>query len=229
MKKYGLLLAVLLGCHLLWAQGDSTAMRERHNEISFDATSFIVQFFPFDPNNPLRYEPAYFVGYRRYFKPGNIRAAIGGRYFADASESPFDDDPTIYRRDIKEVSARVGWEFKTDLGKRWQAFYGLDWRPQWTRDYNDASFWNGGYGNGHDTRVFVNGFAGLLGIRFRLNARISLMTEMSATLQRQHTQSRTFKIPVAPQYPPLPDEEVDQTTTRTFFSAPLSLYFAFTF
>jgi hypothetical protein len=100
-----------------------------HNEFGIDATAFIRQFFNPDQQNISTYEPVYYLTYRRHFKCGNIRAAIGGSFQSQEIPSAFADDKNEYEQHLHTINFRIGWEFYNNLSKRWQVYYGLDFRP----------------------------------------------------------------------------------------------------
>lgn len=83
MKKT--IFSILLAAWTISATAqDSTAIKapqkNYHNEFGLDATGFFRQFLSFNDQqftSAYLYSPTYYVTYRRYFKGGNIRFAIG--------------------------------------------------------------------------------------------------------------------------------------------------------
>ncbi len=230
MKRIHLLATL---CTALFANAqDSSQVKVYKNELGLDATGMLRQFLHFNGSQfPEYYNPVYFISYRRHFGKCNLRAAIGGLYYFEPFESPFTNDPNEYERGSQQFDLRVGFEWTSELSKRWQTFYGLDYKQGFYKDHNDAPFWNGGYANGRDTKIIGYGIAPLLGFRFRLTERISLITEASLTLKLETIESRRYFLSVDPQsFPPQP-EVIDPKITRinTSFEQPLSIFFTFDF
>jgi hypothetical protein len=206
---------------------DSVQPRRYWNELGIDATAFVKRFLNFG-TDPFYLDFPYYVTYRRHFRFGNIRFAIGGTFRDYDISAPFDGDTNSYHANASEVNARIGWEFFTDLDRRWQAFYGVDFRPTFVHDKNDAPYWNGGYANGREVKYRNLGIAALLGIRYRLTRRVSLSTETHVSLNFSKEDVRRYYIPVTSQYPPQADEIVPtEKRTLTYFMPPISLFFTF--
>lgn len=198
------------------------------NEFGIDATSFFLRFLKIDINTPTVYLPTYYLTYRRKFENGNLRFGIGG-YYANADVPPvFNDDHNSYKFESKILSTRIGWEFKNELSKKWQVFYGCDFRPSFQHTIEDAIFWNGGYAYGAEYKIENYALAPLVGFRFRLNERLSLSTETSLAINFQEEKFRNYYTPVTSDYEPKADE-VQPTVQRVFtsFSQPIILYITF--
>ncbi|MBA3898881.1 MAG: hypothetical protein H0X62_01515 [Bacteroidetes bacterium] len=226
MKK--LFLALLLIPVLsVFAQETTPVEKIRNNEFGIDATSFFRQYLNFGQQQQA-YVPNYYLTYRRYFGPGNIRVALGGNITNYQIPTNFPADENDYRAASYDFDARLGWEFTTELGRRWQVFYGLDARAGLLYSKNDAHYWNGGYANGIETRVETYGIAPVLGFRFKLNDRLSLLTETTYALNWQQRDDRRYFTPVMNQ-PPLPDfEHPRRSIFFTSFQVPVLLFFTFT-
>ncbi len=228
MKKTLLTAATALSFFASTAQETKDPFKPHNNEFGVDATGFIRQFFNFDVGGGSNYGPNYYITYRRHFGPGNLRFAIGGDYAAMDIPAGFPDDMNVYRSQSMSLDFRIGWEFKTELSKRWQVFYGLDFRPSFISGKDDASFFNGGYANGFETSSQNYGFAPLLGFRFRLTNRISLLTETSFAFNIQKISQRQYFTPVTSDYPALPDiKKENQKRVYTSYAQPLSVFITF--
>ncbi|TVR37306.1 MAG: hypothetical protein EA392_13115 [Cryomorphaceae bacterium] len=204
--------------------------KEYKNEFGLDATGFIrsVLNINFDPTFQMPYTPTYFLSYRRKFKPGNIRFAIGGAYGREDVLSMLSNDTSTFQRNFSAIDVRLGWEFTTELSKRWQAYYGLDLRATFTHNYNELIFSSGGYANGRESRNEILGLAPLLGFRFRITDRISLLAEGSFSLNWAKTDRRDFFTPLSESSPELPDTQLPTArSTYTLFAQPLSIFFVF--
>lgn len=225
-----LILTIILATTVLTTFGqDSTKTKVYHNEFGIDATAFLKQFLNFNSGQyPDYYNATYYLTYRRHFKYGNIRFGIGGGFSDYDIPAAFDGDVNKYHYNSYSLNSRIGWEFFNELSKRWQVFYGLDFRPSLSYTKNDAPYWNGGYANGSETKSQTYGIAPLLGFRFKLTNRLSISTETSFSINWQQSESRRYYIPVTSQYPPLPDV-VTPKTKKLFssFAQPLSLLLTF--
>src|SRR5690348_16042423 len=106
------------------AQHDTTTTKQYHNEFGIDATSFIKQFFNFNQQQfQAYYTPVYYLSYRRFFRTGDIRAAIGGSFLNNQSVgNNYGNDSTIYTNKDYSLDVRIGWEFFNNLSKHWQVF-----------------------------------------------------------------------------------------------------------
>jgi hypothetical protein len=98
----------------------------------------------------------------------------------------------------------VGWEFTNDLSKRWQVFYGLDFRPSFDSYKNDEENSNYDWATGRERKYTVYALAPLLGFKFKLTDRLSISTEASFLMYWQQEENRQYYTPIAaqPQNPP---------------------------
>lgn len=226
MKKY-FLSTMLLVCFL---SASSQDIKTHKNEFGLDFTGFARQFL-FNNNDEFSsnyYDPIYFVTYRRHIKKSNLRFGIGGSYEDKHYPSSNPNDSLRYHSVNNSVDLRLGYEFTSEIAKRWQVFYGVDLRSSISHYKNDAPFNNAGYANGSEGRNNTYGVAPVLGVRFRITDRLSLLTEANFAFNIQKETSSKYFIPLSDQYPPLPDVG-PETTNRTFtsFTKPLALYLTF--
>ncbi|WP_343631967.1 hypothetical protein [Fluviicola sp.] len=227
MKKNKLLI-ILSGCLLLAQNGlsQNDSVHKYKNEFGIDVTGTIRFFTKFQNTSDYSYSPTYYLTYRRYFEPGNIRFGIGGQV-SDEEIPGMVGDSSIYKRKSNSVDSRLGWEFKSELSKRWQVFYGLDFRLSIGSERNEAAFFNGGYAVGFENHSVTYGFAPVLGFRFRINNRISLLTEANFSVNFSKYKTRNIYTPLSG-FPDLPDEIAPNTkSVYTSFSQPIALYFVF--
>jgi len=229
MRK--LLLTILVSSSITtsFAQDSTNQTKVYHNEFGIDATGFLKQFLNFsDQQYPSYYSPTYYLTYRRHFNSGNVRFAFGGAFSNYDIPASLPDDLNKYHYNSYSLSTRIGCEFVNDLGKNWQVFYGLDFRSNVSYIKNDVPYWNGGYANGSETKSQIYGAAPLLGFRFKLSNRISILTETSLSINWQKEYSRRYYIPVTSQYPQIPDQ-VNPKTKKVLssFSQPLSIFLTF--
>ncbi len=203
MKKFMSSTFLLIVVSFASGQDSASINKKYHNEFGIDATGFMKQFIYISNSQyggPY-YTPTYYLTYRRHLKPGNIRFAIGMGLKYQNVQSPLEEDQNNYNNSSFEFDARIGWEFCEKLSKRWEVFYGLDFRPTYLYEKNDVRYWNGGYANGYEQTSKTYSLAPLLGFRFKLNDRLSLTTEASFSVSHFENQSRNYFIPVTDQYP----------------------------
>ena len=227
--RHLVLITVLMCWYPVFAQSDSSSVRYR-NEVGTDFTGFLRQFLSWggstDPGYNY-YVPNYMVTYRYHLKNWNIRAAVGAEFSDQDQPTPYEYGPETYASSSAEVSLRVGGERYAELGKRWQVYYGLDVRPSWSQRVDDAQYWNGGYSNGYESKVVNTAIAPLLGVRFRIAKRFSILTESSWAVMWSTTKTRRYYSAVIEGYPELPEERDEKRAMRSVFQSPLSVVATF--
>ncbi len=200
---------------------------ERHHEIGLDATGFIKKFTNIIGETDFEY-PTYQFTYRYKTNVGNIRFGVGGRYADNEFQTFYYTDSTIRKRIGKSLNFRLGWEFKTDISKRWQAFYGLDFRASYFYSRNDAYDYTGSYLLGRESNGETVGVAPLLGFRFKITPRLSLTTEASFAFNISKNNTRIYYIPLIDSAPLIDDLEYDELkSVNGDFNAPLSVILTF--
>jgi hypothetical protein len=201
------------------------------NEFGIDATGFLKEFLNIGSSSqyPEYYYPAYYLTYRRHFTAGNLRVAIGGDAYNNQIAPSFTNDSNKYYDKGYSLYAAIGWEFYDNLSKRWQVFYGMDFRTILVFDKNDYQSSNGYYANGTDMRTQIFALAPLLGIRFKLTKRLSILTETSYSINTEKDYTNTFYTALPGATPPAP-ASISQKLTKmyTSFSQPLSVFLDFT-
>jgi|GEM_PF-912397 len=244
MKRFTLVLTICISSFSLFAQDtvahkqhnqDTIAHRQYNNEFGFDATPFIKQFLNFSQTQfPQYYTPTYYLTYRRYFAKGNLRIAIGADIRDNQSLPYYGQDSTILHDKRFTLNARVGWEWLEKLGKKWQVFYGVDFLADYIyekSDANNATANMGGYiysmGTLSSTQIF--GLGPVLGVRFNLTKRLSIMTETSYSINWEQDASKTYYTSLSGnQAPPIADQSVP-TIKKLYstFTQPVSLFITF--
>ncbi len=199
-----------------------------------DVTGFLKQYLNFGSSQYLSYFPTYNLTYRRHFNSGNLRAKIGGSY-SDNQVAPINsNDSTKYYDLASSLYQSIGWEFCENLSKRWQVFYGADARTSVVFSKGNQEYENDYYVYGESSRAQVFAIAPLLGIRFRLTKRLSILTEASYSINWEKDNSNTYYTlvpsPIPPYPPPTAPKSVTQSLTKTYtaFSQPLSVFIDFT-
>jgi hypothetical protein len=234
MKKFILVTTLCLTGFLAVAQ-DTIKKKQYNNEFGFDATPFIKQFLNFSQTQfPEYYTPTYYLTYRRFFANGDIRAAIGASFANNESlPSNSNADTVVLNDKTYSISARVGWEWFDNLGKRWQVFYGIDFLADYQYNKGDDNEWettNTGntYFVGVESTTQIFGLAPILGIRLKLTKRLSLLTETSYSLNWEQDNSKNYYILTSGQGPTLPDSSTPTVKKLyTSFSQPVSLFVTF--
>lgn len=201
--------------------------KNHKNEFGFDVMPLVKEILDFQQFNS--YFPRYYLSYRRHFKKGSIRFAIGGHYSKDNLYTlNYGGDSMDYYRTEHSVDLRLGWEFHSELSKRWQVFYGLDFRPTFSFRQDDASGIDSGYARGYQSKIRSYGVAPVLGIRLRITNRLSLVTEASYVVSYSTEASKQIFTPISDIYPAKQAKEAPvRKALVTGFQAPLTLFVTF--
>jgi hypothetical protein len=202
------------------------AAKEHLNELGLDMTPFIKFYLDFSDYGSGYYPANYFLTYRHYFKKGNLRSGLGGNYNYSQTPSPYNGDSLKIKYESRQKSFefRIGYEFFQNLSKHWQVYYGADVIAGYYYLKNDAPFWNGGYANGTENETQAIGLAPVLGVRFKISNRLSLLTEANFLVQYSQRSSSRYYLPVTSAFPPKANDP--KTTTKsigTTFNSPIAL------
>jgi hypothetical protein len=205
-----------------------------HNELGVDVTGFFRRFFPLvqtDYFGQYYYieSPTYYLTYRRLFKYGNIRAGIGGDFSRRDVKNYFNtSDTKTYISLTHSLSTRLGWEFTNELSKRWQVYYGLDFKYAKQYYNNNGYSFNSDYIMGYESSAQKYGISPLLGFRFKLTNRLSLTTEACLSVNFENSQSKRTYTPTSPFYPSKPEETTPRINSiSSSFTQPLSVILTF--
>jgi hypothetical protein len=232
MKKFFVITA-LLGTATVSNAQQAWPDTTRRNEVGVDVTTFLWQFLGQVSSDGISnyafvYPTPYWVTYRYHFhKYWNLRFAVGGTITND--EEPGLGGPTTetYTNKNSELDLSIGAERAEELGKRWQIFYGIDFRPAWFYQYNDFIYSNGGYQYGSEQHGTAMAIAPMLGIRYRITPRFSILTEASLPFVSTHNERRDFFKPLGDGYPPMEDQTQTTNGFHTAFTPPLSVIATF--
>ena len=224
-----MILTAFLAFGALFFRAQDTLKPVRRNELGLDFTPLIKFYLNVGNNSTsLPYQPVYYLTYRYHFKKSNIRCAIGGDYADSEASSPYSGDTKTYHNTSHALYFRIGYERFENLSKRWQIFYGIDFRPSVIYEKNDAPYWNGGYANGVEDQTVSLGIAPLLGLRFRINNRVSILTESSYQLNKNNSWQKRYFIPVDNSYPAIPGSpKTKSQSVNTTFIFPMALVLTF--
>ncbi len=232
MKTVFTIFIIMLSVNSLMGQTEEQTEKQAKtykNELGIDVTGTLKYFLSFNQGYPYEVTPTtYYLSYRRKFKPGNIRLAIGGNY-QNTERAPVAPGVTSeYFYNNYAFQYRIGWEFTNTIGKRSQLYYGIDFRS--SNSYVNSNSQNSaeGYTYGFEAKNQVYGFAPLLGYRIKLGSRISLTAETSLSFIWSKSNQKTYMTPTSSAFPAVP-ENVSPTLTSfyTSYSQPFSLVVTF--
>jgi len=211
----------------LHSQSDSLPNKHKH-ELGADVTGLLKQFF-FNNYNAPTYFPAYYISYRYHLKKTNIRFGLGAQY-SNRQSSPYliNGEEKTFSNISSSFSFRIGYEKFSELSNKWQAFYGVDFRSSTSSVNNQAHFSNAYYINGSISATQVYGIAPLLGFRYRISKRVSILTETSFSFNLEKTWSQKTSISMDElNYPPLnAAKKIKATNYSANFIQPVFLILA---
>jgi hypothetical protein len=231
MKKLVLIIALFILGFSSFAQDTVKAKppSQHLNEFGIDATGFLKQYLDFN-NSTTYYTPTYYLTYRRHFKCGNLRVAVGGGFTDNQITPSFSTDTNLkFYNQGYFLYANIGWEFYNNLSKKWQVFYGADFRTSLIYSKGDYQYNIGGYAQGNESQTQIYAIAPLLGIRFKLTKWLSILTEASLSFNWEQDINGTFYIPLPGAIQPAPSNN-NQFLVKMYssFSQPLSVFIDFT-
>ncbi|MCO5275655.1 MAG: hypothetical protein M9900_12160 [Flavobacteriales bacterium] len=223
---------LMMMCLPFWANAQQTwADTVRRHSIGVDVSAFLFQYagpLVVDSNAPTAPRSLYWASYRyRFHKGWNLRFAMGGQVAKDERPWPSQGFET-YTVETSAFSVRAGVERTQELAKRWQIFYGLDIRPAWSWAYTDRRYSSGYYYYGQETTGTDWAVGPLLGIRFRITPRFSLLTETSLAYVATERKQRDFTTPMDADHAPQPDATLTTRGFHTLFQPPLNVTATFT-
>ena len=154
------------------AKKDSSA--KTLHELGINATFFVSNFLTFSGNVPVSVDPYAFQYKALANGKDGFRLGFGANYRSfDQSE-----DGDVNKSWNSQINARLGYEHRTDVAKKWKVFFGADivWAYQ-----NATSEVNNGF---QDVKIKDTnrtlGTGLVFGIQFFASKRVSMGTETSA-------------------------------------------------
>ena len=199
----------------------------RH-ELGIDATPFI-KFYTNFTGEQSDIPPTFFLTYRYHLKKGNIRAGIGGGVRNSKRTIPLNNGmTTAMHYDYQNVTGRIGYELFQNIAKRWQVFYGLDLRGSYTQIKADNYFDQmSGSIEGNTGYIYTASVAPVLGFRFKLNKRMSILTEASLQVQYQDMKEHSYSrgIPELNTPGKITGPTLRSSSWQTNFTSPVSVFF----
>lgn len=134
----------------------------------------------------------------------------------------------------KYIRLRLGYEGVKELSNKWLVYYGVDaflYKQKYSHDFtNYAEFNFRYYLAGENANVFEVGAEPILGLRLKLNERISLIAESSiyvTMFEKKYYNYYTNTYSFAPQVSNSP--KYTKRETRIDFNNPLNLMLTFSF
>lgn len=220
MKKLLVAICMILSFQSMNAQ--EVEPKTFNGEIGFDATSLVGRFFNvsdfgFFVDNR---QPTYFIYYRQHVGDMRIRATAGGDYLQNDSET--NDNAWSY-------NYKIGAEFINDLSKRFQLIYGLDIAGGDMKSYREFEYASQ-YLMAYNDELSYLGIAPFLGLRFKINERISLITEMSTMFRIEEVKDQITVLETlvpSPTTEPFDERNDVYNQTRVLYSAPDFLVLSF--
>ncbi|MCI5058399.1 MAG: hypothetical protein MRY83_19970 [Flavobacteriales bacterium] len=200
------------------AQSDENLMK---NEIGTDITVLIDQILSFDDDPFVApYLSTYQLTYKRHFNRFSARFAIGGNTSSD--DAIDDTSGEVYQRTRQDINYRIGVEKHLELSKKWNFYYGLDFRHSINNANNPFHFQNGGWRRGYDRKSYTVGIAPIIGIDFRISDRVALQTEANfvAYLTKLTEQPIIMQISEDPSQDMPSTDLIEDRSSGTNFNAP---------
>lgn len=209
-------------------------MKIYRHEIGADITGLlkllvIQNFIPYN-QIVINYAPIYYLTYRYHIKKSNILFGIGGLY-SSRENGPFVIDRVennIFSIE-SNLSLRIGYERVFELSRKWQTYIGIDFRPTIIRSSSPIGYYNFGYVEEQFKSYNIYGIAPVIGFRYRLSKRVSILTEMSIAfnLESQSSKSSYYSADLK-LYPNKPDlKAVVKTNYMASFLQPIFLVLTF--
>lgn len=234
MKRIGLVAVFLAFFSVSSGQEiDSVNLISHRNELGIDVTSLINQIFFINTSDYYYpYFPAYFLAYRYRFAKWSIRSGIGGNFKNQVSPSGYFSGSVNASDDTSKFSSlifRVGAERDFAIGKRWQAYGGVDMKFVNSRDFRNHDYSNGGYLYGHDDKGSSIQFGPVIGFRFLITPRLSISSEASWDFYHEWRTEKNFYIPYDDSYPSIPTTNEKTKESGSVLLPPLGLFLNFNF
>lgn len=157
---------------------ENEAQTHRH-EFGLDVTSLLGRII--SPSvwgfTTIDYEPTYYLYYRYRWDRLRLRTALGGALSSNNLENN--------NRVNRDLDYKLGIEFFSSIGKRWELYYGLDGVMGMSERYNEYERY-GEYLYYNEDKMNYFGAAPFLGFRFKLSPRMNIAVEMSVIIRREH-------------------------------------------
>lgn len=222
-----LILALLLSnayfqLHAQSAAETAASPPEYRHELGLDITGTALLFTQFGESY-YSYNPVYNLTYRHRGAKGNWRFGLGGYLQERELEPHHPEYSDAIRGYTRQVQARAGYEWESQLANKWSAFYGLDLRGDYTSSKTT-------YGYGGDQIPVAKrsswslGVAPVLGLRWRVSNRISLLTEAALAVSYSKNREEVRYLPVGEGVEAIPAELESGSAVGARFTPPLAFF-----
>lgn len=193
------------------------------HELSVNATTFLTQFV-INGSQTAGNSP-YLINYKLFGSGINgLRTGFGLNYQTSSQTQGNTDVET----NLEAFNIRLGYERSINLGKRWEAFYGIDaiFGLNNNRVVTESDNGFGMTKTKSSSNTTTYGVGPVLGFRFEFNERISLFTETTLYASQSETKNKTeFQDPINP----FPPQESSNQNRNVNLSIPTSVFFAIRF
>lgn len=171
--KNNLFILMLIVPAMLTAQSETTTFK---NEFGTDVIGLVQEILNFNNTQfGAPYAPIYHLTYKRHFEKMSLRVGVGGNISADeVTDNAINE---IIKNSRSLFNYRIGVEKSMNLSKRWNFYYGVDFKHLIDNGRTDYSAQNGGWRIGSDRKSSRLGLSPLFGIEFRITDRVALQTE----------------------------------------------------
>ncbi len=226
MKNVMILIAFVFIGKSLFAQDRNESFSEGfEKQIGLNATNFFLRFVSF--NQGLENTPDILILYKKGTNGKKWRHGFGGKInLANSSNNNGQDQ---INGQI-QLSYRFGREHYKNITKRWQSLFGWEthYRGSFSKSTNTSINSNGESTQENSIFNFATGIRALAGIQFRINDRLSLLTETSYVLSFSYRKSKSLTR-VEGQAENQNENRSERYSADTFFNAPLSIILNFHF
>lgn len=215
MKKLSTVLIVV--CLLFSLTAQTQNEKTYRSELGLDVTSLLgrtISTSVWGGFSTVDYQPTYYLYYRYRFDQFRLRTAIGGDLISNDLENG--------NRVQSNFDFKVGVEFFSQIGERWELYYGLDGVVGSSKLYNEYKIYNEYLYNNED-KTNYKGVAPFLGFRFKVSKRMNIAVEMSAVIRQENIISNQLYMKDLVENPTRQriDERMDEyKQMNVFYTAP---------
>lgn len=219
MKNVMILIVLLFFGNTLYAQDENGQFLEKYEkQVGLNATNFFLRFISF--NSVLANTPDILFLYKKGNDGKKWRHGFGGRIKFRSIK----DENDVHNTDGNFLlSYRFGREYYKNFSKRWGILYG--WETHYRGSYSKStSIFIIPVGQTRKNTSFSigTGVRAIVGIQFRINDRLSLLTESSYGISLSYRKTKSI-IQIEDQVEDQ-NESLDKIfEASTFFNAPLSI------
>jgi hypothetical protein len=178
MNYFFLLLMAISISSISFCQEESLINNDFRNEIGIDATMFVKQYLNFASSEYYIYSPStYLLSYKRIHNKHALRFAFNCYYEVKKDTGGYSSNTGNTDKN-RYFDARLGYEFRNHIGKRWMYYYGFDLSAGYTHRVQHNM------GTSYGTPDWIHnikriGGGPILGFQFYFNNRLSVSTEAS--------------------------------------------------